>query len=235
MTVIVNVPVALKHKILKLHPHATVVVGGHDDTMENLLNTASYNLEPVTDKQTTCKLKIINAFVWIIAPNGRKHVLGGIRERKKTKQKKPVECWGKDKPPRTYFGCSWKSSSRMLLCVWFHASPVFTMNTIIQASLSAGGNLLSILRAAPGIRKPCVYLQSYISAPRPSGVSVLIEIWRAAAKTSAGSVSEQTPAHCPLLLPNCCDFSVTRPQFIRQRWDNHRNHRIWELLGSSTD
>ena len=86
MTVIVNVPVALKHKILKLHPHATVVVGGHDDTMENLLNTASYNLEPVTDKQTTCKLKIINAFVWIIAPNGRKHVLGGIRKKKKKKK-----------------------------------------------------------------------------------------------------------------------------------------------------
>lgn len=32
----------------------------------------------------------------------------------------------------------------MLLCVWFHASPVFTVNQIMRASLSAGGNLLSI-------------------------------------------------------------------------------------------
>lgn len=76
---------ALQHKILKRHPHATVVVGGHD-TMENFINTASHNLEQVTDKQTTCKLKIINAFVWIIATDGRKHVLGGIRKKKKKKK-----------------------------------------------------------------------------------------------------------------------------------------------------
>lgn len=207
MTVTINVPVALQHKILKLHPHATVVVGGHD-TMENLLNTASHNLEQVTDKQNNLQIKNNQRFCLNNATDGRKHVLGGIRKKKK---KKPVECRGKDKPPRTYFGCSWKSSSRMLLCVWFHASPVFTMNKIIQASLSAGGNLLSILRAAPGVRKLCVYQQSYISVPHPFGVSILIEIWRGAAKTSAGSISEQTPAHCLHLLPNCCDFSVTRP------------------------
>lgn len=63
------------------------------------------------------------------------------------KQKSEVG-WGKDKPLWTYFGCSWKSSPRMLLCVWFHASPVFTVNQIMRVWLSAGKNLLSMSRGS---------------------------------------------------------------------------------------
>lgn len=36
----------------------------------------------------------------------------------------------------------------MLLCLWFHASKMFTMSAIIQASLSDTGNLSSIFSAA---------------------------------------------------------------------------------------
>lgn len=82
MTVTINVPVALQHKILKLHPHATVVVGGHD-TMENLLNTASHNLEQVTDKQNNLQIKNNQRFCLNNATDGRKHVWGGIRKKKK--------------------------------------------------------------------------------------------------------------------------------------------------------
>lgn len=85
--------------------------------------------------------------------DGQKHVLGG---------KSCREWREEDKPPWTYFGCSWKSSSFMILCVWFHASPVFTMNKIIQASLSTGGNLLSILWALLDIWKHWLRISQHL-------------------------------------------------------------------------